>query len=110
MGGKGRKFSRQRNERKKRAIEAQTMLIQAMERHSGIDDELPNNVALQRWKIGQRHKVGIPESHRDMICRKCQSMLISSRSVRVRIRNGIRTSTCLKCGSIRRKIVGCNNE
>ena len=110
MGGKRRKFSRQRNERKKRAVEAQTILIQALEKHSKIDEELPNNVAVQMWKIGQRHKVGIPESHRSMICRKCQSMLISTKSVRVRIRDGIRISTCLKCGSVRRKIVGCNNE
>ena len=110
MGGKKRKFSRQRNERKTRAIKAQNMLIQALEKHSKVDDELTNNVAVQMWKIGQRHKVGIPESYRNMICRKCHTMLTSTRSVRVRIKSGLRVSTCLKCGTVRRKIVGCNNE
>ena len=110
MARQRRKFARQKQERQESARMAQEMLISTLENKLVAEAEFSDKIAAQIWKIGQRHKVGVPNSHRHSICRKCKSLLLSSDSVRVRIRNGNIIATCLRCGAIRRKIGGVVDE
>ena len=110
MARQRRKFARQKKERQERARLAQEMLLSILKNERVADAEFSDKIAAQIWKIGQRHKVGIPDSHRHSICRKCKSLLLSSDSVRVRIRNGNIIATCLRCGAIRRKMRGAEDE
>jgi len=53
-------------------------------------------------KIGMRYNLRIPSQYRVRICRKCRSYLLPGRTSRIRLTHGKMTTTCLRCGNLRR--------
>jgi RNase P subunit RPR2 len=58
-------------------------------------------VALAR-KVGTRYNVRLPAELRDLCCRACSAYWIEGRTVRTRLRAGVRVRTCQVCGAVRR--------
>ncbi len=102
MGSGKSRFRRQRNRRRERAEIAQNYLAGIITERNNHDPEFTDTVTRQMWRIGLRHRVGLPNTNMHWICRKCRVLLRPSFNARVRIRGGIRITTCLQCGYIRR--------
>jgi ribonuclease P protein subunit RPR2 len=66
---------------------------------SGLPDRY---VSLAR-RIGTRYNVRVPKGYRELYCRACSAYWVEGRTVRTRLRSGIRTRTCLRCGAIYRQ-------
>ncbi|MGD1099347.1 MAG: hypothetical protein ABR888_03270 [Thermoplasmata archaeon] len=58
-------------------------------------------VALAR-RIGMRYNVRLRQEYRELYCRSCSAFWVEGRTVRTRLRSGIRVRTCLRCGRQRR--------
>jgi len=58
-------------------------------------------VALAR-RIGMRYNVRLLPGQSDLYCRGCSRFWIEGKTVRTRLRSGIRVRTCLGCGRSRR--------
>lgn len=108
MGSGKSRFRRQRNRRRERAENAQNYLARIISERKNHDPEFTDTVTKQMWKIGLRHRIGLPNTHMHWICRRCRVLLRPSFNARVRIRSGIRITTCLRCGYIRRFGNGVN--
>lgn len=108
MGSGKSRFRRQRNRRRERAEKAQNYLAGIISERKNHDPEFTDTVTKQMWKIGLRHRIGLPNTHMHWICRRCRVLLRPSFNTRVRIRSGIRITTCLRCGYIRRFGNGAN--
>ncbi len=102
MGTGKSRFRRQRNRRRELAESAQRYLAEIIAEREEHDSEFIDTVARQMWKIGLRHRIGLPKTHKHWICRQCRVLLRPAFNARVRIRRGIRTTTCLQCGYVRR--------
>jgi ribonuclease P protein subunit RPR2 len=102
MGSGKSRFRRQRNRRRERAENAQSYLAELITKGKNHDPEFTDAVTRHMWKIGLRHRIGLPNTHVHWICRQCRVLLRPSFNARVRIRGGMRITTCLKCGNIRR--------
>jgi ribonuclease P protein subunit RPR2 len=61
-------------------------------------------VALAR-KVGTRYNVRLPAEFRELCCRSCSAYWVEGRTVRTRLRAGVRVRTCLVCGAVRRTTV-----
>ncbi len=57
----------------------------------------------QMWRIGRRHRIGLSAAHRIWICRGCHAALRPGITARVRIRDGRRITTCLRCQRVSRR-------
>ncbi|HJM54835.1 MAG TPA: hypothetical protein QGI72_01165 [Poseidonia sp.] len=96
---------RRRDSRRKRGAAAQAAqqhLIGILAKPQGHELEVVDSAAVHLMKISRRHRLSLPPESRHLVCRKCWTSHSISGRVRVRIRAGQRTTTCLKCGSIRR--------
>ena len=87
--------------RQERARNAQLHLEQLIY-SKGHSKDLQLNAVKHIWALGKRHRIGIPNSLKHWICRKCIHLYCPGSNSRVRIRSKVRTITCLKCGTIRR--------
>jgi ribonuclease P protein subunit RPR2 len=58
-------------------------------------------VSLAR-RIGMRYNIRLLPEYRELYCRGCSAFWMEGRTVRTRMRSGVRTRTCLKCGRARR--------
>jgi RNase P subunit RPR2 len=56
--------------------------------------------------IGTRYNVRLRVEYREMYCRGCSAYWVEGRTVRTRLRSGHRTQTCLRCGRVRRVLLG----
>jgi ribonuclease P protein subunit RPR2 len=74
--------------------------------HSELSDRY---VGLAR-RIGMRYNVRLPAAYREMYCRSCSAHWVEGRSVRTRLRSGHRVRTCLRCGWVRRSVVGLKSS
>ncbi|MCC7573325.1 MAG: hypothetical protein KO464_08040 [Candidatus Methanofastidiosum sp.] len=52
--------------------------------------------------ISRRHKIRIPFKNKRRFCKKCYTVFIPGKTVRVRTGKGKVTFTCLNCGHIKR--------
>lgn len=64
---------------------------------------LKDKTAKHLKKISMKSRTQLSKSTRMLICKGCESALLPFRDVRVRIRNGMVISTCLKCNTIHRR-------
>lgn len=65
--------------------------------------QLRDKTAKHLVKISMKSRTQLSKSTRMLICKACESALLPFRDVRVRIRNGMVISTCLKCNTIHRR-------
>lgn len=68
---------------------------------SGHGDLADRYVHLAR-RIGTRYNVRLLAEFRELYCRSCSSFWVEGRTVRTRLRSGVRVRTCLRCGGERR--------
>jgi len=103
--GRQRRRGRPRGakKRRQRALEAQSTLSTILAAPAEHDVRVVEAASRQMWKIGRRHRVGLPAALRPWICRGCQHPLRPGVSARVRVREGRRITTCLNCGRIARR-------
>ncbi len=97
--------NRRRTSRQQRGASAkvaQQHLIEILSSPLDHHHEVVDSAAVHLMKISQRHRLSIPSESRHLVCRKCWIAHSIAGRVRVRIKAGQRTTTCLKCGSIRR--------
>jgi ribonuclease P protein subunit RPR2 len=80
-------------------------VLAAIESDGGRPELADRYVALAR-KVGTRYNVRLPGPLREMCCRACSSYWVEGRSVRTRLRAGVRVRTCLACGAVRRTRLG----
>ncbi len=103
---------RQRNNssRRKKAHLAQEQLVKISLQDSPHTDEFKHALGKQIWHLGTRHRIGLPSEVKHWICRGCKTLFSPASNARVRIRNGVRVTTCLNCGETRRFGGGERNE
>jgi len=53
-------------------------------------------------KIGMRHNVSLESKHKRRVCKNCYSYLHPCKTCRIRIKDGLLITKCLKCGAINR--------
>jgi RNase P subunit RPR2 len=97
--------NRRKNNRQGRSATAkvaQQHLIGILSSPREHSEEVVDSAAVHLMKISRRHRLSIPPESRHLVCRKCWIAQSIGGRVRVRIKSGQRTTTCLKCGSIRR--------
>ena len=93
--------------RQERARKAQLHLEQLISSKK-TSQELQLSAVKHIWALGKRHRIGIPQSLRHWICRKCIQLYCPGSNSRVRIRDKVRTITCFKCGTVRRYKIKTN--
>ncbi|NYT14305.1 MAG: ribonuclease P [Candidatus Methanofastidiosa archaeon] len=96
MGWKERKAVR-----KKVASERIKELLKFSELHKN-DQILSKNSIRTAVAISRRHKIRIPSRSKRKFCKKCFTMFIPNKTVRIRTGKGKVTYTCLNCGHIKR--------
>jgi len=57
-------------------------------------------------RVGTRYNLRIPPEYRELYCRNCSTYWAEGRTVRTRMRDGIRVRTCLLCGAVHRTPTG----
>ncbi|KYC45253.1 MAG: Ribonuclease P protein component 4 [Candidatus Methanofastidiosum methylothiophilum] len=96
MGWKERKATR-----KKVASDRIKELLKFSELHK--DDELLSTNSIKTAvAISRRHKIRIPIKSKRKFCKKCSTVFIPDKTVRIRTGKGKITYTCLNCGHIKR--------
>ncbi len=71
---------------------------------AALEDELERSdryVELAR-KIGMRHNISLESKYKRRICENCYSYLHPSKTCKIRIKDGLLVTKCLKCGTINR--------
>jgi ribonuclease P protein subunit RPR2 len=63
---------------------------------------LPDRYVGLARRIGMRYNVRLPVEYRELYCRRCSAHWVEGRTVRTRLRGGLRVRTCLRCGWLRR--------
>ncbi len=53
-------------------------------------------------RVGMRYNVRLLSEYRELHCRGCTVFWVEGRTVRTRLRRGVRVRTCLRCGRTRR--------
>lgn len=78
------------------------LLALACEEAATPDSYLPDRYVQLARRVGMRYNVRLLPEYRELYCRGCSSFWVEGRTVRTRLRSGVRTRTCLACGRIRR--------
>lgn len=96
MGWKERKANRKKiaSERIKELLEFSKIHIR--------DNDLSTSSIKTAVAISKRHKIRITSKFKRSFCKKCFTVFIPGKTVRIRIGKGKVTFTCLKCGHIKR--------
>jgi len=87
--------------RKKVASERIKELLMFSELYKN-DEILSTNFIKTAVAISRRHKLRIPPKFKRKFCRKCFTVFIPNKTVRIRTGKGKVTFTCLNCGHIKR--------
>ncbi len=102
-----RRKSHFRAGRKEKALRARESLFVLLKSPRGRPVEMVDSAAKQMWKLGTRHRIGLHPELRHWICRGCHRLLRPGLNATVRTRRGMRLTTCLDCGKLRRfKLLG----
>ena len=89
--------------RRKRAGQASEQLSEILVQPWNYPSKIVDSASSQMWGVGTRHRIGLHNQSRVWICRSCKTLLRPGFSARVRIRKGIRITTCLRCESVTRR-------
>jgi len=78
-------------------------LFALAEREAGNNHpEFADRYVVLARKIGMRYNVRLLREYGELYCRSCSAFWVEGRTVRTRLRNGLRVRTCLRCGRSRR--------
>lgn len=87
--------------RKKVASDRVIELLKSSELYKN-DETLSTNSIKTAVAISRRHKIRISSRSKRKFCKKCFTVFIPNKTVRVRTGKGKVTFTCLNCGNIKR--------
>ncbi len=76
----------------------------ALAEEEAVDREssLPTRYVRLARKVGMRYNVRLLPEYAELYCRGCSTYWVEGRTVRTRLRSGMRTRVCLACGRRRR--------
>ncbi|DAC11951.1 MAG TPA: hypothetical protein D7H86_06715 [Candidatus Poseidoniales archaeon] len=94
--------SRSKKNRRKQRAHSHSAHLSGVLFDSSMPMAVRHNAARHLRKVSMRHRIPLAPSINHVICRNCKSALIPGKSSRIRIRSGIRCTTCLSCGHVRR--------
>lgn len=63
---------------------------------------LPTRYVVLARRVGMRYNVRLLPEYAELCCRGCSAFWVEGRTVRSRLRGGVRVRTCLACGRVRR--------
>ena len=89
--------------RRKRAELASEHLSGILGRPWNHSTRTVDAASTQMWNIGTRHRIGLHNQTRVWVCRQCKILLRPGVTARVRIRQGVRITTCLQCNHVTRR-------
>ncbi len=92
----------QSDEFKALAFERVERLLTLAEEAFAARPDLSDRYVRLAWKLKTRYNLRLPRSLGMKFCRKCFSFWRPGASCRVRVKSGMVTITCLRCGRIRR--------
>ncbi|MCI4369194.1 MAG: hypothetical protein L3K09_06500 [Thermoplasmata archaeon] len=78
----------------------------ALSESAGGSSSLADRYVTIARRVGMRYNVRFPPEYREYSCRACSVFWVEGRSVRTRLRSGVRVRTCLRCGHVRRVPLG----
>ncbi len=85
------------------ALERIADLFALAEREAtGSSPQLPDRYVALARRIGMRYNVRLIPEFQELYCRGCSRYWVEGRTVRTRLREGVRVRTCLACGRERR--------
>jgi ribonuclease P protein subunit RPR2 len=87
---------------KKIAGERVERLLSLAEEVAKEDPKLSDRYVALAWRIKTKYNLRLPRSLKLRFCRRCLSYWKPGETSRVRIREGILTITCMRCGWIYR--------
>lgn len=87
------------------AFERIQYLFDIAEKEYSINPERSDRYVSLAKKIGMRYRVSIPPELKRRMCKGCGSFLIPGGNCRVRLKGGLLTITCAKCGRIQRYLL-----
>jgi RNase P subunit RPR2 len=85
-----------------RASKAQELLLPILLTPTDHHTTQVTAASRSMFALNRRHSIGIPTVVKHWICRSCQQFLQPGSTARVRVKSGIRRTTCLGCGRIHR--------
>ncbi|MCW1296510.1 MAG: ribonuclease P [Candidatus Parvarchaeota archaeon] len=90
------------------ALERINILLRLARENLKINPKRSARYVLLARKIAMRANIHIPKELKRMFCKNCNSILIPSLTLRVRLKRGKKrlVYTCLKCGKITRNPFG----
>ena len=93
------KAKKKRLENSKFAINELQNILSEPTNHS---EKLLNSTSFHIRKLSMKSKIPLHKSTRLLMCKGCFRALLPYKDTRVRVRNGMLITTCLKCGTIHR--------
>ena len=94
--------SKSKKNRRKQRAHAHSAHLSGLLLDLSMPMAVRHNAARHLRKVSMRHRISLISSINHAICKNCQSALIPGKFSRARIRSGIRCTTCLNCGHVRR--------
>ncbi len=78
------------------------LFAQAERESTGTLPDLSDRYVALARRIGMRYNVRLLPEYQELYCRGCSRYWVEGRTVRTRLREGVRVRTCLGCGRRRR--------
>ena len=93
---------RLKDKRRQHALQSRDQLLSMLQDAENHPVEHRKRYARHLFKISRRHRLRLTSEAKEVVCRKCSSLLVQGSTARVRLRNGLKIYTCFSCGHIRR--------
>ena len=93
---------RGRKQRILRASTAQEKLLPILLSPTDHHATQVTSASRNMFALNRRHGIGIPAVVKHWICRGCHGLLQPGSTARIRVKSGVRRTTCLGCGRIHR--------
>jgi len=87
---------------KKVALERVARLLDLATNMHERNPNLAKRYVQLAWRLKTKYTLRLPPALKRRFCKKCLSIWIPGRTVRIRIRSGTVTWTCLSCGRVYR--------
>jgi len=98
----GRRRQRLKDKRRQHALQSRDHLLSMLYDVEKNPVEHRKTYARHLFKISRRHRLRLTREAKQVVCRKCSSLLVQGLNARVRLRNGLKIHSCLTCGHVRR--------
>ena len=97
-----RRRQKQREKRRQHAISSRNTLQSLLYDASNQSVGRRSIYARHLFKISRKHRLRFSPEVKQVVCRKCSTLLVAGSTTRIRLRNGIKIQHCLSCGFVRR--------